>query len=111
MNPVVTVLRTAHDLVARPGGWCQGWHSRPGELGSNTAYCAFGAIITASRPRLPHLASETIAAIEDAAYGALVLAATGTQHGSLIRWNDDPDRTQDEVVAAFHRAIAAQEQA
>ncbi len=92
------VLRKARALVEE--GWTQGAMSRDARgyksLTSTAApvcFCAIGAIQEADPKSC--LAAAT-------ALGRIV-------GGSIIDFNDAPGRTQQEVIAAFDRAIAAEE--
>lgn len=86
------VLIAARELVARPGGWCQEIDHLD-DYGT-VAHCAQGAIAWA-RPSI---------AAGRAALDALSVVV-GTDYPAISDWNDDPSRTQAEVVAAFDRAI------
>jgi hypothetical protein len=102
MTPL-DVLVAARDLVARPGGWCQGQSARGADgaavyLGRTPAakHCALGACYV-SCGGMPAQFSEAVKLLNKAA------------GDHVIAWNDRPTRTQAEVVAAFDRAIAAAE--
>jgi hypothetical protein len=58
-----------------------------------SAWCAMGALG-------PEMAASAIAALQD--------AMPRESHGHLVRWSDDPDRTQADVIALYERAIAIQ---
>lgn len=85
---VLDVLKGARELVAK--GWTQGAFQRGG------CYCALGAIIKAAEP-----VSEARLVAEDEAVRHLQDLV-----GNYVdEWNDEDYRTQDEVVAAFDKAI------
>ena len=90
MSDVSQVLNRAADLIETEG-WCQGKLTNPKR--KHTQYCVMGAIGQACddlelKSRLP-----SRRAIKD--YLAIE---------SLVCWNDAPDRTQAEVVAALRAA-------
>ena len=85
------ILREARKLVA--AGWTQGRFVR--EIGGQKCYCAEGAIMEAAY---------SVGAAWWLAAGALCKAAASR---SLANWNDAPERTKDEVLAAFDKAIGA----
>lgn len=93
MKPV-DVLKKARELVARPGGWCQG------DVFGGDACCALGAtssVVSDDGDDGPASDAEDI-----------LRKAIGTNR--LADWNDAPGRTQAEVVAAFDKAIALAEE-
>jgi hypothetical protein len=114
MKQLVDVLRAARGLVG--AGWAQGCGARNkgGQRVScdspmATCFCPVGAIFRSSgntpvnywtTASTPHLSiSSAIAAVEKA-----------NNIKSLVPWNDAPNRTQAEVIAAFDVAIAAEEE-
>jgi hypothetical protein len=94
----VQVLRRALELLTTVG-WGRASWGGPGQ----GCYCAAGACNAAATDwaHVKNLASaDAQAALE---------RAVGVRPGMLIPWNDHRGRTKDEVVAAFERAIAAEE--
>lgn len=104
MSAVADKLREARALIER--GWCQKDYAR-GKSGRTVSpkgraarcYCAMGAIGHANHSwpcaLLPGVRE-------------LVCAVTGfadADEVTILNWNDAPERTQDEVLAAFDRAI------
>ena len=94
-------------------GWCQHHYARNErgeEINVNAAtavcWCADGAILAAIREQ--HTIHELIhysdAITEFESNG---IEPAGRRTIPITIWNDHPDRTQAEVVAAFERAIAA----
>lgn len=95
------ILNTAADLIER-GGWTQGSYK------DGPRFCAEGAIIQAAQPGF----------WEPRPYGECgvidlhTLAAVGVfQHWiglpSIPNWNDHPERTKGQVVAALRAASLA----
>lgn len=62
-----------------------------------TAFCSIGAII-AAESRLG------IAGRKTRCVSALVEGFLGLEPYGIVEWNNDPERTQDEVVTAFRKA-------
>lgn len=102
--PVTTVevLRKARELVA--AGWTQGHYAldadgKVTEDSSPTAckFCMAGALFRVTNSQADEVWREARRALK---------AAIGD---TLVSFNDAPKRTQDEVVDAFDRAIAAEE--
>lgn len=101
---VADVLERAADLIAKPGAWTQGYYG----LTDSGAYadtprdavcfCALGAIKAAQH------AVEFDAEIDDAE------RFFRNFNGSITSWNDAPERTQAEVVAALRQAATAARQ-
>jgi hypothetical protein len=91
------VLRAAKALIDSPEKW---W--KPGRDGNHGQHCALVAICRAGG-----LAAE-LGAID--AFARVVESPTGVSYGFRIpAWNNARDRTHADVMAAFDRAIAAQE--
>lgn len=87
----------ARDLIQ--AGWRQGSYSYHAESGS--CYCAAGAIREAAGIGVAEKASDLFAPL-----AATIGGSTDEHEGGVINWNDDRDRTRDEVIAAFDKAIA-----
>ncbi len=105
-KPVSQVLSEAADLLEKPGAWTQGAYAR-GKSGRKVStrktavcFCAVGAIDAV-------IGKPTIG-IEGhwEALRMVTFAAIGTREANVAEWNDEPGRTQAEVVAAFRRAAA-----
>ncbi|MGW5267212.1 DUF6197 family protein [Rhodococcus sp. NPDC003994] len=106
---VADVLDAAGDIVQN--GWTR-FRYRSGD----GCYCALGAIteaadrlsVASSQPSYDRFGVD----IKAGARLAAVLGIPATSmHIGIPRWNDDPDRTQDEVVTAFRTAAAQERQA
>ena len=99
-------LECARRILAR--GWCQGARSIVGfDAGENEkvrhvapgnedqqCYCLYGAVLQASTGIFNAHAALAALSIED----------------SYVRWNDDPDRTHEEVLALFDAAMGANDE-
>jgi hypothetical protein len=84
------VLVTARNLLDREG-WIQDYTwTREGR-------CTVGAVLT------PHLTEGSIEALELFAD----LIGCPRDWMAIAHWNDDPDRTKEQVLAVFDTAIAA----
>lgn len=81
-------------------GWCQGEYQKDREdkYGVPVAFCSTGAIYGVDKEGSPSQKDY----IEDLAISHLMDEISG---GSVITWNDKPERTKEEVLAAFDRAI------
>ena len=105
MTPASQILRAAREKIAVPERWTQKSHARDAQ----ERWVAYD-----SREACKWCASAAIAAV---CPGTLWLYVTrllrltpGFPAGnSIMRWNDAPDRTHAEVLAAFDAAIAAEE--
>lgn len=75
----------ARDLVK--AGWCQGESSMV--IDGKTCYCPHGAILEISGTRSFNEVSKPVYDYLRSRY----------EIGSLVGWNDDPSRTQAEVIA------------
>lgn len=95
MTTTAEVLRDAKALIADPDRWIKGRNQMI--LDGRKCYCSVGAIEAAAQ--------------DDSAYTAAWIAL----HDSLYTWpaqfNDSPKTTHADVMAAFDRAIAAEESA
>lgn len=96
---VKSVLLSAADLLEQPGAWTQNMLSATkrgyaiGAMEDNAAcWCAMGAIFREARGA---------GDLTRPAYDAL---ADVIGHGHIPSWNDAPERTQAEVVAALRAA-------
>lgn len=92
-------LMHAKTLIKR--GWCQGAGNRETRswFRRKTSYCSFGAMRAVSGG--DYMRGVELAAIFNAANG---------NHLQLLKelwaWNDAPERTKADVLAAFDKAIA-----
>jgi hypothetical protein len=104
MTAVSTKLREARALIER--GWTQGSSARtetgdPIGVSSKCAaqWCILGAVCaTADGMEDEIKALDTLEGVTDA------------RPGYIAEWNDAPERTQADVLAAFDRAIELAEQ-
>ena len=109
----VEVLRAAKALIDTPGKWAQGVCGRDilgGEIGPDD-FNGGTATHAVSRCSIAALLSAT-GGVHDVAGLALVALAheVGEEDKrGVIYWNNAPERTHAEVMAAFDRAIAAEE--
>jgi hypothetical protein len=98
---IADVLNRAADLIEPEGRWGRddyGYYG-PDSDSDMGCYCLIGAIAKAAA-RAPFLVEN-----DDA-----IAAILGFKHGYEIpRWNDEPDRTQAEVVAALRAAAKLSE--
>lgn len=120
-DSVKTLLEQGRDRVAR--GWTQGALSSTDNNG--TTYCARGAIVCDNVllivPGVKRQAEMLLARIIREQYPEYVCTRPGwcnghnydasdDKHersiGTIVCWNNAPERTQDEVVAIFEKAIA-----
>ena len=95
------VLRHAMELITPGGAWIQGeWHRNPiPSIGRPAGYCTSGAIYRAEIQIDPRNMDSHVC--RDA-FGALH-QAIGCEN--IPKWNDDPSRTQEDVLLAFKHAI------
>lgn len=96
---VADILRAAKARIGTPERWCQGGASWEGLKGEQYPACAAIACWWHRGPRG--------AASDDERAAINALEAVVMDH--LPTWNDAPERTHAEVMAAFDRAIAAEE--
>lgn len=96
VQSVGDVLEAAADLLSKPGAWTQGAF-REGDC-----FCVLGAIafITGDNPDGSWYGNTAAAAREPLAM------VVGVKTYDVVGWNDDPERTQDEVVAKLREAAA-----
>ena len=108
-------LRAARDLIAR--GWTQeflavddfGRPAGPAWSPDACAWCSTGAVLAVSRSWYMRDYGHAIVALHDT-----IFDGEGVRENlcrDLEVWNDDRDRTQAEVLAAFDKAIATIERA
>ena len=119
MLPLETLL-AARRLLSAPGAWTVGTYAKnskgfdvlPGDEAA-TCWCALGAIYRATQCSPDERTNDPD--VVDAAE-ALVIAGglpPGDRRSNnsptvvVFRWNDEPGRTQDEILALFDRAIEA----
>lgn len=96
------VLSRAADLIEPEGAWCQGGASnapnREALAADATAWCGWGAIARAMNSEATHRVFTYL----DRATGGPSAIASPSKWGQSF--NDAPDRTQAEVVAALRKA-------
>lgn len=104
------VLKAARAKVAR--GWTQNTSARDAagrgvipDRGGATCWCALAAIETVC----PWAPPTNGIGRTDAEMALLRVLGLTNHPMSIVNWNDDPARTQVEVIAAFDEAIAAEE--
>jgi len=107
----VSALKDARALLSQPGAWTQGFYARDSRGASIRAsepsacsWCIQGALfkvlgVVGSIPTSDVRRVQT----------PLLQHAGVTDTAELWCWNDQPGRTQDEVLALFDKAIAAEE--
>lgn len=107
MSTTAAVLRRAKALIDTPDKWTQGTGARTASGQSverrNGGVC-FCALVAIQHVAYDHLNTSAV----ESEY-AFARAIDRTPSGIAI-WNDAPERTHPEVMAAFDRAIAACEQ-
>ncbi len=92
-NEVADTLDKARALIEK--GWIQGAYAFEG------CYCALGAIEAAAQAFTWRDVPLVLAPLELA-----VGRKAGIGNNEIAGWNDDPERTQAEVVQAFKEAAA-----
>lgn len=95
MPTVEEILIRARELVARPGGW------RQGDYGTPDCCCLIGAVNIAAG--LPVNSAASPRGVEMDAY-RLLERATGAIN--VAHWNDERERTVEDVLSGLDRAIA-----
>lgn len=96
MTPL-EILTEARRILTPPGAWRQGGSIFGAD--SDGKCCANAALYVAQGGLEADRTEARLAA------RALLLAVVRTD--ALVTWNDEPDRTQEEVLAVFDRAIGA----
>ena len=104
------VLRKAADEIRRRG-WYQGEFAPIEADDDSCPVCAWGAINVAHSGDPRNWYVEGAPGEESPALQVLAIAATGDAFRSVPSWNDDPERTVEEVLDAFERAAVAAEAA
>lgn len=96
------LLRKAADEIRRRG-WHQGDYGSDPEAAKNCMVCSRGAInaVATGDPWVYNIAADKAA---KGLYSTLRHDALG-----IVRWNDDPDRTVEEVLEKFEEAARAAE--
>jgi hypothetical protein len=108
VSEIADKLREARALIER--GWTQGEYARrkdgaPASILSRElfCYCAAGAVAAGAGYKYP---SSIVPGMRE-----LSLAVGGDgDESDILNWNDAPERTQAEVLAAFDKAIELAEQ-
>lgn len=94
------ILHVAGDVLEQPGAWTQGYYAR-NKKGISTSYVDGDAVCWCAAGMLLKMGGmDGIAEAVD--YLCRVAGVIGT--GSLADWNDKPERTQEEIIAAFRQA-------
>jgi hypothetical protein len=94
IDPIRDILIKAKRILIERG-WCQGAYWK----GKHEAFCCLGAIANSSRDKLT---SEDCMNYCD----ACDRLKTSIKCDDIPAWNDSPERTKTEILAAFDRAIA-----
>lgn len=102
------ILSKAADLIEPKGKWTQGWFAKNADGGSlkvfsqsATCFCAVGAMrrVAGSRGELATAFATFISASK-------IPEPERNAGANIVQWNDDPARTQSEVVEAFRKAAS-----
>lgn len=107
MSTNADVLDRAADLIERNGWWQNFYYDLGTDLPKREcAVCARGAINLAANGRTPDRLSD----VGQNALSALerYLGISGDHPHSVADWNDAPERTAKEVIAALRGAAAAE---
>lgn len=101
---VAEVLNAAADLLEKPGAWTQGAFARTGAgniIGPHEApaecFCGAGAIYRTCGPGRKAWAGQIIDSLKPHV----------RPHPNIAQFNDDPGRSQDQVVAVLRKAALA----
>lgn len=104
MRPELPVLIKARALIADPAKWGKGMRGG-GELRPLGTCCAAEAIEdVAGNPKDSWRPTRRDIELRKAAYESLSRSFGG---GSIIDWNDAPERIHADILAAFDKAIAS----
>ncbi len=106
---VLLILQGARDLIAKPGAWCQK-HIATDSQGRNwtgpfrqaCALCGVGAIYATEEQLLPRFERFALLAAVERCTDLLHASVPG---GHFPTWQDQPERTQAEVVSAFEALV------
>ena len=108
-----SLLRRSIELLE--SGWTQGQsardeNGRPVPIGHQSAceWCATGALFTADIEMTNDLHASLAM---HQAMARVVAAARQRHHEALITWNDAPNRTVDQVIDVFRKALEKGERA
>lgn len=111
--PDPQIYRTAADVI-RENGLCKGW-TVDGRVDPNPARCPMstdGAIRFVVSGDPDAITAPAAVAATDWFDEYMHTHAPGyAKYGDYVGWNDDPERTEADVIAALHRAAAAAESA
>lgn len=80
-------------------GWCQ-----DSAYGANEKVCAWAGIRASVRDCPDFL---TLPEEDDLIEGAIKTFEQANRITNIIKWNDTPGRTQDEVIQAYEKAISS----
>lgn len=111
MSEVLQIVKRAREIISAPGAWTQNAFARrvdgsrvdPTSEGA-CKFCAVGALAKAHLEIKMKTISQDLMEASNFV-GMCIPGATQTWRLSLASYNDDPDRTQEEVIAVFDRAI------
>ena len=96
------ILNAAADLLDRPGAWCQEAYARDAD-GYSTHPLADKAVSWCPIGAITRVAEESDVQDYHEAQARLTTTVQ-RRHQNISHWNDDPNRTQSEVVAMLRRA-------
>lgn len=104
------ILIGMRELLSLPERWTQGRLAKDiqGKEIQPTSdeavcWCLYGAAC--------RIACDSISRLPDAIFNILNSSVKGSDHSSLILWQDDPSRTHAEVLAALDRAVELTDEA
>jgi hypothetical protein len=106
IQQVIELLERSRNLLAKPGGWCQ-LVAATNKAGASVfadspyavSFCATGVLLHC------HPTDELLIIARLALLDVINSKNPDNQYDFLSGWNDEPNRTQDEVVNTFNEAI------
>ena len=100
-------LRAARELLSKPGTWTQGVMARDASGQKSQAPWSPHAVCWCLEGAIQRASDATRFEARTATPRDVLLAIEKEVGQKAARWNDDPSRTQEEVLALLDRMIAA----
>ena len=104
-----TMIKNARKLIERPENWTKGRYITM--EADYLSYCAVGALKTARNQLQREIAPHRHKEVYDAYWSAFPMFPNRLSDCMLVKYNDKPERTHEEILTLFDQAVKNSEAA
>jgi len=103
-----TIIKNARKLIEHPENWIKGHYI---SFETNFRFCAVGALKTARNQLQREIAPHRHKEVYDAYWSAFPMFPNRLSDCMLVKYNDKPERTHEEILTLFDQAVKNSEAA